>query len=143
MFMANVGGHMTETEGRDVAELALGLANGDLPDLPIPRTRAPLPLSGAQSGGSYSLIKIISPRGGGPGLHVHNAAEEHFVVLKGEVDFEVGGERSMAGTGDVVHVPRGVAHAFTVRGVQATTLATHTPAGEEEAFMALAVLVTE
>lgn len=100
-------------------------------------------ISGEQSGGSYSLMEIVSPRGSGPGLHVHDGAEEHFVLLKGEVDFEVGGERFTAGPGDVLHVPRGVAHAFTVRSAQATTLATYTPAGEEEAFMALGVLVTE
>ena len=64
-------------------------------------------------------------------------------MLKGEVDFEVGGERCTAGPGDVLRVPRGVAHAFTVRSDQATTLATYTPAGEEEAFMALGVLITE
>lgn len=100
-------------------------------------------ISGAQSGGSYGLMEIVSPRGSGPGLHVHDAAEEHFVVLEGELDFEVGGERFTARPGDVLHVPRGVAHAFTVRSDQATTLATYTPAGEEEAFMPLGVLVTE
>ena len=100
-------------------------------------------ISGGQSGGSYTLMEIVSPRGSGPGLHVHDAAEEHSIVLKGEVEIEVGGERGSAAPGDVVHVPRGVAHAFTVRGDQATTLATFTPAGEEEVFTALAVLVTE
>lgn len=84
-------------------------------------------ISGAQSGGSYGLMEIVSPRGSGAGLHVHDAAEEHFVVLEGELDFEIGAERFTARPGDVLHVPRGVAHAFTVRSDQATTLATYTP----------------
>ena len=133
----------------------IGMAAADAECRPLPVQVATTPtyrfrehglrflISGQQSGGSYSLMEIVSPRGSGPGLHVHDGAEEHFVVLNGEVEFEVGGERCTAGPGDVVHAPRGVAHAFTVRSDQATTLATFTPAGEEEAFMALAVLVTE
>lgn len=62
-------------------------------------------MTGEQSGGSYSLIEIASPAGSGPGPHVHDAAEEHFVVLNGALDFQVGEQRFTATQGDLVHVP--------------------------------------
>jgi quercetin dioxygenase-like cupin family protein len=98
-------------------------------------------VTGEKSGGSYSLMEIISPQGSGPAPHVHAAAEEHFVVLDGEVDFQVRDECFTATKGDLVHVPRGCVHGFTVRSGQAVTLATYTPAGEELAFIAAGVLV--
>jgi len=97
-------------------------------------------VTGQQSGGSYSLMEIASPAGSGPGPHVHDEAEEHFVVLEGELSFQVGDQQFTATTGDLVHVPRGVTHAFTVRSDRALTLATYTPAGEEAAFMEASVL---
>jgi quercetin dioxygenase-like cupin family protein len=100
-------------------------------------------VTGEQSGGSYSLIEIASPAGSGPGPHVHDEAEEHFVVLEGELDFRVGDLRFTATKGDLVHVPRGVVHAFTVSSSRALTLATYTPAGEEIAFMEAGVLVDD
>ena len=100
-------------------------------------------ITGEQSGGSYSLMEISSPAGSGPGPHTHDSAEEHFVVLDGELTFHVGDQTFTAAAGDLVHVPRGVVHAFTVASVRARTLATYTPAGEEHAFIEAGVLVEE
>jgi quercetin dioxygenase-like cupin family protein len=88
-------------------------------------------------------MEIISPHGSGPAPHEHDTAEEHFIVLDGEVDFQVLDEHFTATTGDLVHVPRGCVHGFTVRSGQAVTLASYTPAGEELAFLAAGVLVEE
>lgn len=98
-------------------------------------------MTGHQSGGSYSLMEITSPLGSGPDLHTHDEAEEHFVVLEGELSFQVGTETFTAARGDLV--ARGVAHAFTVRSDRARTLATYTPAGEEVAFMNASVLADD
>ena len=98
-------------------------------------------ISGAQSGGSYSTLEVVSPGGSGPGPHVHENAEEHFLVLAGSIDFRVGGEEFRAEKGDVVHVPRGCVHAFTVRSAEATTVATYSPAGDEELLRAASVLI--
>ena len=98
-------------------------------------------VTGHQSGGSYSLMEITSPLGSGPDLHTHDEAEEHFVVLEGELSFQVGTETFTAARGDLV--ARGVAHAFTVRSDRARTLATYTPAGEEVAFMNASVLADD
>ncbi len=88
-------------------------------------------------------MEITSPAGSGPNPHVHDLAEEHFVVLEGELNFEVGDQRFTASEGDLVHVPRGVVHAFTVSSRRARTLATYTPAGEEVAFLEAGVLAEE
>ena len=97
-------------------------------------------VSGAQSGGSYSTMEVVSPVGSGPGPHVHQDSEEHFLVMDGSIDFVVGGLEIRAEKGDVVHVPRGCTHQFTVRSSAATTVATYSPAGDEEMLRAASVL---
>ena len=47
----------------------------------------------------------------------------------------VEGEEFHARKGDLIHVPRGATHSFTVLSTESTSLATYTPAGEETAFM--------
>ncbi len=98
--------------------------------------------SHGQTGGSYSLMEVVSPEGSGPGPHQHEEAEEHFVVLVGEVDFEVGGRTFSAKPGDFVHVPRRTIHRFTVTSSTATMIATFSPAGEEQAFIDASVPIT-
>jgi quercetin dioxygenase-like cupin family protein len=100
-------------------------------------------VSGEQSGGSYSSMEVVSPQGGGPGTHVHDHAEEHFIVLEGSIDFQVGDRVFRTAKGDVVHVPRGCEHSFVVRSSQATTVAIYSPAGEEELLRAASVLIED
>ena len=87
------------------------------------------------TGGSYSAMEIVSPQESGPGPHTHDDAEEHFLVLEGEVDFHVGQQAFLVKAGDFIHVPRGVIHQFTVRAPHAKMIATYTPAGEEQGFI--------
>lgn len=96
--------------------------------------------TGAQTGGSYGTMEVSSPVDSGPGPHVHEASEEHFLVLEGEVDFVVGGQTFTAGVGDLVHVPRQTVHAFTVT-CAARMIATFTPAGDEQHLLDSSVLV--
>lgn len=100
-------------------------------------------VSGSQSGGSYSTLEVVSPAGSGPGPHVHEMSEEHFLVLDGSIDFEVGDQKIRAEKGDIVHVPRGCTHDFTVRSPQATTVATYSPAGDEEMPRAASALADD
>ena len=100
-------------------------------------------ISGEQSGGSYSTMEVMSPQGSGPGLHVHEDSEEHFLVLDGSIDFQVGNQFFTAQKGDVIHVPRGCEHAFSVNSPQATTVATYSPAGDEELLRQASVLIED
>lgn len=100
-------------------------------------------VSGEQSGGSYSTMEVVSPHGSGPGLHVHEDSEEHFHVLEGSIDFQVGDQVFRAERGDVIHVPRGCEHAFTVSSPHATMVATYSPAGDEELLREASVLIED
>jgi quercetin dioxygenase-like cupin family protein len=94
---------------------------------------------GAETGGSFSQVETIDPRGGATPLHLHHNEEETFFVLDGELSLLVDGERIELTTGDFALVPRGVPHAYVVRSEQARMLVTFSPAGFEQVFVDLGV----
>lgn len=63
------------------------------------------------SGGDLTVIETTTAPGFGPPLHKHGETEV-FKVLEGRYLFEVDGQRFEAGTGEVISVPGGMAHAF-------------------------------
>src|SRR5688500_4262956 len=68
----------------------------------------------AGTGGELVAIDLELPAGRrvpGP-LHIHPRQEERFEVLAGTMRFRIGRERIVAGAGEVVVVPAGVAHDF-------------------------------
>ncbi|MCV0397440.1 MAG: cupin domain-containing protein [Rhizobiaceae bacterium] len=71
---------------------------------------------GQSTGSQLSLIadRLDQP-GGGPRLHCHPYAEV-FVVLAGTGLFTVEDRAILAGKGEIVVVPAGVAHKFTNPG---------------------------
>jgi quercetin dioxygenase-like cupin family protein len=90
--------------------------------------------TGAQTGGSFSQIETIDPRGTATPLHIHRNEEESFYLLEGEVSVLVAGEWTELGEGDFAPVPRGVPHAYVVTSERARMLVTFSPAGFEQAF---------
>jgi quercetin dioxygenase-like cupin family protein len=75
---------------------------------------------GRFEGGQYgpttiSMILDDEPPGGGPRLHRH-PYDETWVVLDGDLVFQVGDRRARARTGDIVLAPPDVPHAFTNQG---------------------------
>jgi quercetin dioxygenase-like cupin family protein len=85
-----------------------------------------------QTGGRFSLIEEIAPRGEGTPLHVHREDDETFYVLEGELTFYLneGSQPIPASAGSFVHIPGGVAHAFQVDSETARYLITTTPQHE-------------
>lgn len=69
-------------------------------------------LKGAEHGATISLILDHSAPGHGPRLHRH-PYDETWVVLEGNLTFQLGEERFRAGRGDIVIAPPGVPHKFT------------------------------
>ena len=69
-----------------------------------------------QTGGRFSMIEEVAPRGEGTPLHVHREDDETFYVLEGELTFYLneGGQPIPASAGSFVHIPGGVVHAFQV-----------------------------
>ena len=71
--------------------------------------------TGEQTGGRLAVIEDLAPRGGGTPLHVHQADDETFYVLEGELTFWLGEAPPVrAAAGSFVHVPGGASHAFRV-----------------------------
>ena len=64
-------------------------------------------------------------------LHVHNASDEAFVVVSGELDVQLGTERRRVAAGEHVHVPAGVAHTFAPAALGTVVVAIMTPEIDE------------
>lgn len=85
--------------------------------------------------GAYSLIEAVVI-GGGPPQHIHQAEEEAFYVLEGEINVNLG-ERTIHGTaGSFVLIPKGTVHTFWNAGsTPAKLLGIISPAGFEQFFV--------
>jgi quercetin dioxygenase-like cupin family protein len=72
-------------------------------------------LKGADRGTTISLILDESEPGHGPRLHRH-PYDETWVVVDGDLTFQLGDERLEVRAGDIVIAPPDVPHAFTNNG---------------------------
>ena len=96
-------------------------------------------VSGAQSGGGFSLVEHpIAPRGLAAPLHRHTHEDEYSYVLEGRMGADLGGEIVVAEAGDLVFKPRGQWHTFWNAGDEpCRILEIISPAGFEDYFAAL------
>lgn len=94
-----------------------------------------LKVGSADTAGGMAVFEQIgqSPNGGPP-LHVHPDQDEFFHVLEGEYRFQVGEERYLGTTGDLIFLPRGVPHAFIQLTENARMMVVYQPAGDMEGF---------
>ena len=66
------------------------------------------------TGNAWSLMENIIPRDAGPPPH-HHAWAEAYYLISGEVEFDIGGNKTSVGPGDFVYAPGGTVHGF--RGI--------------------------
>jgi len=92
--------------------------------------------TGDQTGGNYSLMWQLCPKDSGPSPHYHDQ-DEQFYVLDGQITYVAGDQTLVATTGAFVLIPRGTVHSFRVDSETATVLNSYTPAGFEQAIIAL------
>jgi quercetin dioxygenase-like cupin family protein len=98
-------------------------------------------LSGQDTAGSYCLIDMHIPPGGGPPPHRHNF-EESFTILTGEVEATFRGATSVVRAGETIHIPANAPHSFAnISGQAARLLCICAPAGQEEFFAQVGVSV--
>jgi quercetin dioxygenase-like cupin family protein len=91
-------------------------------------------VSGRDTAGTYTLIDMHVPPGGGPPPHRHDF-EEMFTVLDGEVRVTFRGETIVARAGETINVPANAPHSFTnASGAPSRLLCMCAPAGQEEFF---------
>lgn len=75
-----------------------------------------------------AVMKLKPGAASGPDLNAHEKSEQVLLVLEGEVEAEVGGEKRSLGKGDVVIVPAGVKHRFANHGdIVAVTFNVYAP----------------
>ena len=92
-------------------------------------------LTGAQTGGQYTMFTEVTPPGGGPPPHVHANEDEWFHVLEGRVAFLANGEWSEVGPGASAYMPRGAPHTFKNVGEVPSKMLIHAaPSGFENFF---------
>ncbi len=69
-----------------------------------------------ESESGYEYLQVKGMPGMGVPPHMHQHEDETFHVLAGKVKFMLEGEEMEAEAGDVVHLPRGTKHGFSIIG---------------------------
>lgn len=91
--------------------------------------------TGEETGGRYATFEAMVPPGSGPPPHVHSREEESFLVLEGQMTFQLGEERFVASEGTFLNMPIGSLHCFKNESDKtARLLITIAPAGLELSF---------
>jgi quercetin dioxygenase-like cupin family protein len=98
-------------------------------------------IDSAETNGQYSVIETRTPPNAGPPMHVHSREDELFYVLQGHYRFYCGADSSEAVQGDLVHLPRGIAHGFkNVGDSLGVMINTISPGGFENFFRQVSLL---
>jgi quercetin dioxygenase-like cupin family protein len=88
-----------------------------------------------ETDGKYAMFEASVPPGSGPPPHIHSREEESFLVLEGEMTFQLGEERFVAGEGTFLNMPVGSLHCFKNESDKtARMLISVAPAGLEQMF---------
>ena len=97
-------------------------------------------LSTQETGGAMCIVESVTPVNWGPPRHVHDAEDECFVVLSGELLVWVAGETRRLGPGQSAFIPRGTEHTFQTIGEKPCRhLVILTPGGFEGFFADMAL----
>lgn len=78
-------------------------------------------ISGKDTAGSYCLIDMQVPPGGGPPHHRHDF-EESFTVLEGEIEATFRGDKLTVRAGETIHIPSNAPHFFVNAGTKPARL---------------------
>ena len=95
------------------------------------------------TGGKLSVFRATLSEGFSPPRHVHTREDEVFVVLDGDVCFDLDGRRLLAGPGTSVFMPRGIPHTFRIESPVACLLGVIAPGAFEQLFRNLSVPARE
>jgi quercetin dioxygenase-like cupin family protein len=97
----------------------------------------------AVTGGKLSMFQATMPEGFSPPRHIHTREDEIFLVVDGQVTFDIDGELRTAGPGAALYMPRGVPHTFRIQSASAQILGVMAPGAFEELFRNLSVSAGE
>jgi quercetin dioxygenase-like cupin family protein len=88
--------------------------------------------TGAQTQGRLTAAEMVAPKGAALPLHVHRGEDELFVVLAGEIRFQLGEAVIEGVPGSLVYGARAVPHSLRIESPEARMLLLVGPAGIEE-----------
>jgi quercetin dioxygenase-like cupin family protein len=110
---------------------------GDVIENPVTGERAVIRIGTVETGGALGVLDLyIRPRGAVVGEHWHPAMDERFTVLRGRVDFRLGGQERTAEPGSEIQVPPGVRHDWWNAGDEEALVRVEVrPAARFEALM--------
>lgn len=66
-----------------------------------------------EHGDALTLVEVVLEPGGGTPLHVHHSYVEHFEVLEGHLDVQLGSRVLRLGPGERTSAPARIPHRFT------------------------------
>jgi quercetin dioxygenase-like cupin family protein len=93
---------------------------------------------------SLGVALVTQPPGVATPLHRHDKEAEAFYVLEGRLDYQAGEELFELRAGSFIHLPRGLPHAFRIRGdTPARFLALTAPAGLLHLYDEVGIPATE
>ncbi len=87
-----------------------------------------------ETNGAFAVLKCKLRRGFEPPKHVHSKEEESYVILDGEIIYELEDKSIHAKAGDYVHLPRNISHKFRLISETVTFILIITPGGFEQLF---------
>ena len=91
-------------------------------------------VSSRETGGQYYLAEQSASPGQGVPPHCHSREDEIFFVIEGSYLFTLGEQNMIAGSGDILHAPRGVPHSYRALGSGTCRLRYMVIPGELENF---------
>jgi quercetin dioxygenase-like cupin family protein len=104
---------MTTTATRNLRPVVAGPEEDRAPfPIDLGLSRFSVKVTGVDSGGNFVMGHLHAEPMSGPPLHVHSREDEWFYILKGEMTFQVGDQRIVAGPGTSVFAPRNVPHTW-------------------------------
>lgn len=93
--------------------------SGDVFINPVTGERAVVRVSAEESGGALLMADLyLRPGAAVVGEHVHPTVEEKFTVVRGRVSYKLNGQSGVAGAGDTILLPAGVAHDWWNSGAE-------------------------
>ncbi len=116
----------------------------DIPPLQVLSDQLRLLLRSADSASRMSAMVVDVPPGGGVPLHSHDAEEEGYFVLQGELALTIGSQTRQLAPGDFGHVPPRTTHGYTNPGSAPVRFLAWTVGGPiDEFFGAMSRRVTQ
>jgi mannose-6-phosphate isomerase-like protein (cupin superfamily) len=87
------------------------------------------------TGGAYSMMEQIMPKGPQAVVHLHETQDEGFYILEGHAVYTIGDQKLAAGPGDFLSIPKNTWHSFESLTDGLRVLNFYAPAGFERVMI--------